>query len=97
MHYELNVSKDGQHVFATHPRSVTTEREAARLYVLFTQAFPESDGFKTDCTEYSETGVRVNPTHFPLEFREDVWVKHHEEHLADANDTPHLHEDPGSD
>lgn len=88
MHYELNVSKDGQHVFATHPRSVVTEREAARLYVLFQQAFPPADGFHILCTEYHKTCTQVEPTHFPLSFREDVWVKHHEEHLANANDKP---------
>lgn len=29
MHYEINVSQRGHHVFATHPRSLTTFDQAA--------------------------------------------------------------------
>lgn len=87
MHYEINVSKDGQHVFATHPRSVTTEREAARLYVLFEQAFPPADGFRTTCTRHEETGTLLRPDQLPLSTRDAVWAKP-AERLADANDKP---------
>jgi hypothetical protein len=66
MHYELNVSKDGRHVFATHPRSVLTEREAARLYVLFTQAFPEAKGYQIMVDRFNETYTRLRPDQLPL-------------------------------
>lgn len=75
MHYEINVSKDGQHVFATHPRSVTTEREAARLYVLFERAFPEKYGYQITVDRFNETYTRMRPDQLPLSIRDAVWAK----------------------
>lgn len=45
MHYEINVSQRGHHVFATHPRSLYTLDQAARVYGMLTRAFPASEGF----------------------------------------------------
>jgi hypothetical protein len=46
MRYEINVSQNGRHLFATHERSITTLAELKRLYVLFADLFRESDGYE---------------------------------------------------
>lgn len=46
MHYEINVSRNGQHVFATHPRSLTTRKGLTELLRLFNQKFPSNEGFE---------------------------------------------------
>lgn len=75
MHYEINVSKDGRHVFATHPRSVTTAREAARLCDMFEQAFPETEDYKIDVTCKETTSITVKPGDLPLSAQDVVWAK----------------------
>lgn len=54
MHYEINVSLDGQHVFATHQRSLTTEAQTARLYGLLADTFKPSEGYKLRVTRRYE-------------------------------------------
>lgn len=54
MHYEINVSLNGQHVFATHQRSLTTEEQTARLYVLLADTFKPSEGYKLRVTRRYE-------------------------------------------
>lgn len=58
MHYEINVSQLGHHIFATHPRSLTTLKQAAKVYVMLTSAFPASAGFVITVTKQYEMGER---------------------------------------
>lgn len=58
MHYEINVSQLGHHVFATHPRSLTTLNQAAKVYVMLTNAFPTSEGFVITVTRQYEMAER---------------------------------------
>lgn len=56
MHYEINVSLDGQHLFGTHERSLTDETKAKRVYALFCHKFPAKDGYGVTLTKYETTG-----------------------------------------
>jgi hypothetical protein len=72
MYYEINVSLNGKHFFATHKRSVTTERECARLYVEFERAFPAREGYNLIVTRREEIGTGINPKDLPLTARDVV-------------------------
>ncbi len=45
MNYEINVSKNGRHVFATHEKSINTLREATDIILRLDKAFPQSEGY----------------------------------------------------
>jgi hypothetical protein len=45
MYYEINVHQNGQHLFATHERSVSTETKLRALLTLFKAKFPQKAGF----------------------------------------------------
>lgn len=55
MAYEINVSKDGFHVFATAERSITTEAWAEDLLEKFKVAFPESEGYHIEVFKIEHT------------------------------------------
>lgn len=61
MYYELNVSKQGRHLFATDDRSLSTRRDTKNLYDLFLEKFPESEGYHIMITQYNITGKRMTP------------------------------------
>ena len=56
MYYEINVSLNGKHLFATAERSITTLNEAERMYNLFKGKFPESEGYHISVTQYDKVG-----------------------------------------
>lgn len=60
MYYEINVSKDGKHLFATAERSITVEWEAERIYKLFKEKFPESEGYKISITRWEKVGKTID-------------------------------------
>lgn len=45
MSYEINVSRNGSHVFATHERSLTDTKKARETLYLFKEKFPEKEGY----------------------------------------------------
>lgn len=57
MYYEINVALNGKHYFATHPRSITDEGSAKRLYYELEKRFPKSDGFSVGVTCYEQRGT----------------------------------------
>lgn len=59
-HYEINVSLNGHHYFATAERSITSEARARQAVQDFRTRFPESEGFKVDCTYIRCTGTTQN-------------------------------------
>lgn len=59
MYYEINVSKNGKHFFATAERSATTWAAAKELYYRLQMAFSEEDGYRVTCTEWNKTGKNV--------------------------------------
>ena len=45
-YYEINVSLNGRHLFATAPRSAWTEADVDRIMKVFIKKFPEEEGYK---------------------------------------------------
>ena len=65
MYYEINVSRNGRHFFATAPRSVTSEGELRAVFTELKNRFPEADGFEVTATRWETVG---HPVHrIPLE------------------------------
>lgn len=60
MYYEINVSKNGRHYFATHERSIGTENKCRELVAKFRAAFPESQGYSVTASRYEHRGIRLD-------------------------------------
>ena len=56
-HYDICVSMDGKHVFATSPRSARTEGEAYDLFGLIRHKFPRSEGYEISVTKWEGSGT----------------------------------------
>ena len=61
MYYEINISKNGYHVFATAPRSCGCTRDLDILYKLLSQKFPKSEGYEINITRYETVGYGIDP------------------------------------
>lgn len=59
MYYEINVSLNGQHFFATAERSITEEAKAKLVLGIFRNVFPETAGYKISCTFWRKEGRRM--------------------------------------
>ena len=58
--YEINVSVDGNHLFATATRSLKTEEKAKKLAKLFKERFPESEGYEVSLTYWEGRGTGIS-------------------------------------
>ena len=56
MYYEINVSKDGRHFFATADRSITNVNDLHIVYRAIKKGFPESEGYSIDITKEIQYG-----------------------------------------
>lgn len=45
MYYEINVSLNGRHFFATDKRSITTQRALKEVYSILKEKFPPEEGY----------------------------------------------------
>ena len=45
MYYEINVSLNGKHFFATDKRSITNKRALKEVYTVFKEKFPSEEGY----------------------------------------------------
>ena len=59
-HYEINVSKDGLHLFATAQRSCHDRDDYERVLEIIKQKFPESEGYKVSATAEYQFGMTMN-------------------------------------
>lgn len=59
MYYEINVSLNGKHLFATAERSITDKTKMEDMYKLFLEKFPESEGYKLDVTKWENVGKPI--------------------------------------
>jgi hypothetical protein len=59
MSYEINISKNGKHYFATAERSLTTLGESTKLYNELKEFYPESQGFKISLTKWETKGKEI--------------------------------------
>lgn len=60
MHYEINVSKNGRHYFATHERSLTDYEKAKEVFADICRCFPESEGFCVSISKYETIGTELD-------------------------------------
>lgn len=56
MYYEINVSLNGKHLFATAERSITNVDKANDVCKLFKEKFPEENGYKITMTKWEKVG-----------------------------------------
>ena len=56
MHYEINISLNGRHFFATESRSIQNERELLKVFPVLSEKFPEAEGYTLDVTCYPGLG-----------------------------------------
>ena len=59
-YYEINVSKDGKHFFATAPRSLTSKHRMKEAFEKFKEAFTEEEGYKISVTYWESLGHGVD-------------------------------------
>lgn len=60
LYWEINVSRDGEHMFATADRSATYGEKAQQLYTEIRKRFPESEGFKVTVTKWEQLGSELD-------------------------------------
>ena len=58
MHYEINVSFKGYHLFATHERSLTDSSKFELAKEILKKKFPESEGYALSFTRYETKGYK---------------------------------------
>lgn len=59
-YYEINVSLNGRHFFATAPRSLITEAQALEAYQVFVELFTKAAGYRVSVTYWKSTGSTVD-------------------------------------
>jgi len=60
-HYEINVAKDGQHLFATHERSLNTAHRTKEVYDKLVEAFPKNEGYEISISYWESRGKDISP------------------------------------
>lgn len=60
MYYEINVSLNGQHLFATDKRSITAEHTLEEVYKIIKEKFPKEEGYNITVTCYETVGKIIN-------------------------------------
>lgn len=68
-YFEVNVSLNGTHFFATSPRSITNADKAKDVVREIMKRFPKSDGFEVaisyeKCVGFSTYGKEVKDTNY---------------------------------
>ena len=59
-YYEINVARDGKHLFATAERSISCSWELASILPTFRKKFPEEEGYKISVTKWECRGTEVD-------------------------------------
>jgi len=59
MYYEINVSLNGRHFFATAPRSITYGSRLADMIEIFLKKFPAEEGYQITVSKFETTGTDV--------------------------------------
>ena len=60
MYYEINVSLNGRHFFATDKRSITTERALKEVYPVIKKKFPQEEGYDILVSRTEPTGKYID-------------------------------------
>lgn len=56
MYYEITVSINGRHLFATAERSIIAEWQLKNIYEVFKRKFPKNEGYKISITKWEKSG-----------------------------------------
>lgn len=56
MYYEITVSVNGRHLFATAERSIIADWQLDNIYEVFKTKFPKEEGYKISVTKWEKTG-----------------------------------------
>lgn len=59
MYYEINVSLNGRHFFATTKRSIENSLALVTVYSVFENKFPKNEGYQLMVTRYDTVGTFV--------------------------------------
>lgn len=59
MYFEINVSHNGRHFFATAERSIWDMTKLKQVYYTLKKKFPTSEGYEISVTKYENSGRRV--------------------------------------
>ena len=60
MYYEINVSLNGKHFFATHERSIDSKSQLEKVYKVFKEKFPVSEGYQLSVTHWRTAGEIID-------------------------------------
>lgn len=60
MYYEINVTLNGKHFFATSERSITNRWDLNNKLKIFIDKFPKEEGYEISVTKWEKVGVTVN-------------------------------------
>lgn len=60
MYYEINVSLNGQHFFATDKRSITNEIALKVIYKILKEKFPTEEGYNILVSHIEITGKYID-------------------------------------
>lgn len=60
MYYEINVSLNGQHFFATDKRSITNKIALKVVYKILKEKFPLEEGYNITVTQWDTVGKFVD-------------------------------------
>lgn len=60
MYYEINVSLNGQHLFATAERSITNKIALKVIYKIFKEKFTPEEGYNIMVTRYDTRGTYID-------------------------------------
>lgn len=64
MYYEINVSLNGSHFFATSKRSIKDIHQAKRVLTAIVNKFPLRQGYKVTISKYDESGIEFDSKKF---------------------------------
>ncbi len=59
-YYEINVSLNGRHLFATAPRSARTEEDVNKIMKIFIKKFPKEEGFEISIEHWKCYGELID-------------------------------------
>lgn len=60
MYYEINVSLNGRHFFATAERSIKDSDKMQDVYKVFMEKFPEDEGYRITVTKWENHGKYID-------------------------------------
>lgn len=60
MYYEINVSLNGKHFFATAERSIESKWKLEEVYKVFKGKFPKEEGYEISVTYWKNSGTIIN-------------------------------------